>query len=65
MNLNPKTLIDNNPLSGLQIGTIVICFLMNLLDGMDILIISHAAPAIATDWNIKPAALGTVFSAGL
>jgi len=65
VNLNPKTLIDNNPLSGLQIGTILICFLMNLLDGMDILIISYAAPAIATDWNIKPAALGTVFSAGL
>ena len=38
---------------------------MNMLDGMDVLIISYAAPAIAKAWNISPANLGIVFSSGL
>ena len=38
---------------------------MNVLDGMDVLIISYAAPAIASSWNIGPEALGIVFSSGL
>jgi benzoate transport len=38
---------------------------MSMLDGMDVLVISYAAPAIATDWVISPEALGVVFSAGL
>ena len=44
---------------------IFICFLMNMLDGMDVLIISYAAPAIAKAWSISPANLGVVFSSGL
>ena len=38
---------------------------MNMLDGMDVLIISYAAPAIAKAWSISPANLGIVFSSGL
>jgi benzoate transport len=38
---------------------------MNMLDGMDVLVISYTAPAIAKAWDISPQALGTVFSAGL
>lgn len=38
---------------------------MNLLDGMDVSVISYTAPSIAKAWDISPQALGTVFSAGL
>ena len=38
---------------------------MNILDGMDVLVISYCAPAIAQSWNVSPEALGAVFSAGL
>jgi MFS transporter, AAHS family, 4-hydroxybenzoate transporter len=65
MTFNPKALIDKNPMTGLQYSTIFICFLMNMLDGMDVLVISYTAPAIAKAWDISPQALGTVFSAGL
>jgi benzoate transport len=65
MTFNPKALIDKNPMTGLQYSTIFICFLMNLLDGMDVSVISYTAPAIAKAWDISPQALGTVFSAGL
>ena len=48
-----------------QYIAVFICFLMNMLDGMDVLIISYAAPAIAKAWSISPANLGIVFSSGL
>jgi len=58
-------LLDNYPISSVQYATIALCFLMNILDGMDVLIISYCAPAIAKSWNTSPEALGIVFSAGL
>jgi MFS transporter, AAHS family, 4-hydroxybenzoate transporter len=52
-------------ISTLQLTNILICFLMNMLDGMDVMVISYAAPDISKDWNISPQSLGVVFSAGL
>ncbi|WP_189045451.1 MFS transporter [Aliidongia dinghuensis] len=51
--------------SHLQIFAVGICFVLNMLDGMDILMMSYLAPAIAGYWNIGAAALGVVFSAAL
>ncbi|MDB9712769.1 MFS transporter [Flavobacteriaceae bacterium] len=48
-----------------QYSTIGVCFLMNILDGMDVLVISYCAPAISESWSLGPKALGIVFSAGL
>jgi MFS transporter, AAHS family, 4-hydroxybenzoate transporter len=60
-----KTELQQIPIFSAQFVTILVCFLCNLLDGMDVLIISFAAPAIAADWNIPPSNLGAIFSAGL
>ncbi len=60
-----KDLIDQGPISALQMLVFCVCFLMNALDGMDVLVISYAAPLLAEDWSIAPEALGVVFSAGL
>ena len=49
----------------IQYFTIAICFLMNVLDGMDVLVISYCAPEIADSLNLGPKTLGLVFSAGL
>jgi benzoate transport len=38
---------------------------MNVLDGMDVLVVSYCAPMIAEDLNLGPKTLGFVFSAGL
>ncbi len=65
MQFSPKNLIDNSPISKIQYATLFICFVMNMLDGMDVLVISYTAPAIAKAWSIGPATLGVVFSAGL
>ena len=48
-----------------QYLSIAICFLMSVLDGMDVLVVSYCAPAIAEDLDLGPKSLGFVFSAGL
>ena len=60
-----QSLFDTGPMSGLQYATIFVCFLMNILDGADVLVMSYAAPAIAKAWGTGPQALGFVFSTGL
>ena len=42
-----------------------LCCLINMLDGLDVLAISFAAPPIAMEWQLQPTALGIVFSTGL
>jgi MFS transporter, AAHS family, 4-hydroxybenzoate transporter len=56
---------NNSKISALQFTTIAVCFLMNMLDGMDVMVVSYAAPAIGKEWAITPQAMGSVFSAGL
>jgi len=63
--MNIRELIDNNPVKKLQMTVIGICCMLNILDGFDVLAIAFAAPPIADEWAIQPAALGLVFSAGL
>jgi MFS transporter, AAHS family, 4-hydroxybenzoate transporter len=57
--------VENKSISALQLSTILICFLMNMLDGMDVMVVSYASPNISKDWAISPQSLGIVFSAGL
>jgi benzoate transport len=49
----------------LQVMIVAICALINALDGMDVLIMSFVAPAMADDWGIGFEALGVIFSVGL
>ena len=49
----------------ISFSIIALCFACNILDGMDVLIISYTAPVMAKSWNISPANLGIVFSSGL
>jgi len=57
--------IDESPLSSLQFAVIYICFILNMLDGMDVLAISFSATVLTQEWSITREALGFVFSAAL
>ncbi len=57
--------IDKAPFSRLQIRVILLCWLVNMLDGFDLLAISFAAPSISSTWQLAPQLLGIVFSSGL
>jgi MFS transporter, AAHS family, 4-hydroxybenzoate transporter len=49
-------LIDQRPIGRLQITIIVLCSLVALLDGFDLLAIGVAAPAMAGPLHIAPLA---------
>ena len=48
-----------------QTNTVLICLIINLIDGFDVLAISFAAPQIAEDWSLEPTAIGFLISVGL
>lgn len=55
-------MIDQSPMSRLQIVAVVLTVVLNALDGFDVLSISFASPGIAHDWGVGKAALGRVLS---
>ena len=61
--INITELIDRCPLGRSQIKIIVLCGLVALLDGFDLLAIGVTAPAMAGPLHIAPKQLGFIFSA--
>lgn len=63
--MDVRQAIDQGRVTSLQILVVCLCFVINMLDGMDVLAISLAAPVLSQDWGITPQTLGRVFSAAL
>lgn len=62
MNRNPASILNESPMSSLQIMAVIVCISLNALDGFDVLAISFASPGIAAEWGIDRAALGVVLA---
>lgn len=65
---NPQSLqsqLDAKPFARLQWQVVALCWLVNVLDGFDLLAISFAAPVISKAWQLDSQTLGIVFSSGL
>lgn len=60
-----RDLINNTPMSRFQIIVIVICTLINMMDGFDVLVMAFTAPAISKEWGLNGTQLGMLFSSGL
>lgn len=63
--INVNETIDRAPITAYQIGVLVMCMLVALLDGYDTQAIGYTAPAIAQALHLQPNVFGPVFSAGL
>jgi AAHS family 4-hydroxybenzoate transporter-like MFS transporter len=57
--------IDQQPVGGFQIGLLLTCAAVLVLDGFDTTAIGYVAPSLAKEWGLTKGALGPVFSAGL
>jgi MFS family permease len=44
---------------------VILCFVLNMVDGMDVLVVSYVAPALQRAWNVSPAEFSIAFSTGL
>jgi benzoate transport len=63
--LNPDQEQGRSGWTPLRILVVSLCFILNMLDGADMSIMSLVAPAMAADWNVSPQSLGVIFSASL
>ena len=52
-------------MTGSQILIVITCFVLNMLDGMDVLVASYVAPRIIDEWAVSSQTFGVVFSAAL
>lgn len=57
--------IDERPLGALQMWTVLICLLISMLDGFDILAMAYTAAPLSSEWELTDQRLGWVFSAAL
>ena len=57
--------MNSRKMSFFQWEVVVLCTLINMLDGYDVLVMSFAAASVAADWQLDPARLGLLLSAGL
>ena len=62
MSQDPRTVMNDSPMSLTQIIAVAITIGLNALDGFDILSIAFASPGIVADWGIQPGAIGIVLS---
>lgn len=53
------------PRAGVAARVVVLCFLVNALDGFDIQAIAYVAPVLRAQWTLDAGTLGLVFSSGL
>ncbi len=63
--VNVTRLIDDGPVSALQVWAIMLCSLVAFLDGIDSQSIALGAPLIADTMHLARTVLGLIFSAGL
>ena len=62
---DPRSIMADSPMRLRQIVAVTVCFLLNALDGFDVLAVTFAAPGIAKDWAVGPGAIGIIVSTGL
>ena len=57
--------LNEAPMSRFQWSAIVVCILLNALDGFDVLVMAFTAAGVSAEWKLNGAQLGVLFSAGL
>ena len=65
MRIDADTLMDERPISALQMRVFVLCALVAILDAVDSVGIGFAGPLIAQQLKMSPAAFSPVYSVGL
>ncbi len=60
--MSSERILDNLPMTRMQIIAVAICITLNALDGFDVLAISFSAPGIAAEWGITRSELGVVLA---
>ncbi|WP_109514538.1 MFS transporter [Pseudomonas ovata] len=57
--------MDEKPMVRFQWGVVALCFLINMLDGFDVLVMAFTAASVSAEWSLSGTRLGYLLSAGL
>lgn len=60
-----KTKIKNSPMTWFQVRAIAICFILNLVDGYDVVIMPLSSPQVSQAWALDNVTLGYLLSSSL
>ena len=63
--MNVQTIIHQRPMTSAQVLVVLLCFVLNMIDGMDVVVASYVAPRIIQEWSVTPQTFGLVLSAAL
>ncbi|WP_206019504.1 MFS transporter [Pseudomaricurvus alkylphenolicus] len=65
MQVDLQRSIQQSPMSPFQVRAIVICLMINMLDGFDVLVMAFTAASVSKEWGLQDSHLGILLSAGL
>lgn len=65
MSNDPRQALREGSMTSFQVVVVVICVVLNMVDGFDVLAMSFTAPLVAQEWGVEPATLGVLLAAGL
>tara|TARA_Y100001951_G_scaffold104482_1_gene116219 strand:+ start:1638 stop:2117 length:480 start_codon:yes stop_codon:yes gene_type:complete len=57
-------MMNEKPMTGFQWRVIALCFLINMLDGFDVLVMAFTAVSVSAHWSLSGTQLGYLLSAG-
>ena len=63
--MNIRDVIDRSPMTKFQVMVVVLCLVMNVVEGFDILVMAFAASGVATEWSLGASQIGVLLSSGL
>ncbi len=63
--MSVQTIIHQRPMMSAQVLVVLLCFVLNMIDGMDVVVVSYVAPRIIQEWMVTPQTFGLVLSAAL
>ena len=58
-------LIAEKPMMAFQVFVVIMCFILNMNDGIDVMVVSYTGSEILAEWGLTKALQGYIFSAGL
>lgn len=60
-----QDLVSNRKMTAFQVVIVIMCFILNMNDGIDVLVVSYTGSEILNEWGLTKAQQGYIFSAGL
>lgn len=63
--MNVRDVIDRSPMTRFQVMVVVLCLVMNVVEGFDILVMAFAASGVAAEWQLTASQVGLLLSSGL